>query len=313
MNPLLSIIVPVYNVENFLPKCLDSILKQSFDCFECILIDDGSTDNSGSICDEYVNRDNRFKVFHKNNSGRSNARNFGIDNSIGKYITFVDSDDYIDENTYFSVFEVINREKVDACCFGINRFSNNSIVSEVKFHDKGLTKNFINSDVYMHSVCNKVFNRKIVDSNNIRFDSDLTVCEDMLFTLKVLAFCRKVYYLNKNFYYYRFNELSESKITYSEVELRDYKVSYDRLNLFCEQNGFVKRFNKFLKYRELYYSIQYLINPKYYAPNEYRHNRSRFNYWTYTFRPDLFLVTFCSAIHFDLPAKLYTTLKNKVK
>ncbi|HAQ0795523.1 TPA: glycosyltransferase, partial [Enterococcus faecium] len=96
----ISIIVPVYNVEKYLKKCVDSILGQTFTDFELLLIDDGSTDNSGSICDELAKTDNRIKVIHKENGGLSDARNIGIEVAKGDFIGFIDSDDYIDEDMY---------------------------------------------------------------------------------------------------------------------------------------------------------------------------------------------------------------------
>lgn len=99
MNPKISVIVPVYNVEKYLHRCIDSILAQTFTDFELLLIDDGSTDGSGAICDEYATKDNRVRVFHKENGGVSSARNLGLDNMRGGYLTFVDSDDWVD-STY---------------------------------------------------------------------------------------------------------------------------------------------------------------------------------------------------------------------
>ncbi len=97
MNPKISVIVPVYNVEKYLRRCIDSILSQTFSDFELLLIDDGSKDKSGDICDEYVAKDVRIKVFHKANAGVSSARNLGLDKAKGEFIFFVDSDDFLDK------------------------------------------------------------------------------------------------------------------------------------------------------------------------------------------------------------------------
>ena len=97
MNIVISIIIPVYNVEKWLNKCIDSILVQSYKNFEIILVNDGSTDKSGDICDKYSKEDNRIKVFHNKNKGLSYSRNFGVKNSNGKYVMFVDSDDFISD------------------------------------------------------------------------------------------------------------------------------------------------------------------------------------------------------------------------
>jgi glycosyltransferase involved in cell wall biosynthesis len=117
-QPEISIIVPVYNVEKYLEKCLKSILHQIFSDFELILIDDGSTDSSGRICDEYLKRDSRIKVFHKENGGLSSARNYGIEKSTGKYIGFVDSDDYIAKDMYEVLYNNLQRENADVSMCG---------------------------------------------------------------------------------------------------------------------------------------------------------------------------------------------------
>lgn len=109
----ISIIVPVYKVEKYLRKCVDSILAQTFTDFEVILVDDGSPDNSGKICDEYAEKDNRVRVIHKENGGLSSARNAGIDVARGKYLGFVDSDDYIDEDMYEILYENLKIHDAD--------------------------------------------------------------------------------------------------------------------------------------------------------------------------------------------------------
>lgn len=110
---LISVIVPVYNVEKYLKKCVDSIVNQTYKNLEIILVDDGATDNSGKICDELVELDNRIKVYHKKNGGLSDARNYGVERATGDYIGFVDSDDYIDAEMYEKLYEAIKKENVD--------------------------------------------------------------------------------------------------------------------------------------------------------------------------------------------------------
>ena len=97
-QPIISVIVPIYNVEQYLPKCIDSIMSQSFTNIEILLVDDGSPDNCGRICDDYALRDSRVRVFHKTNGGVSSARNYGIEKAMGKYLTFIDSDDWIESD-----------------------------------------------------------------------------------------------------------------------------------------------------------------------------------------------------------------------
>lgn len=112
-NELISVIVPVYNVEQYLEKCVNSIINQTYKNLEIILVDDGATDSSGNMCDELAKSDNRIKVYHKENGGLSDARNYGVERATGEYIGFVDSDDYIDSEMYEKLYEAIKKENVD--------------------------------------------------------------------------------------------------------------------------------------------------------------------------------------------------------
>ena len=112
-NPKISIIVPVYNAERYLHRCIDSILAQTFRDFELLLIDDGSKDNSGYICDEYAEKDERVKVWHKENGGVSSARNVGLDNARGEWVTFADSDDWLESNAFAYYDELTNKHTFD--------------------------------------------------------------------------------------------------------------------------------------------------------------------------------------------------------
>ena len=119
--PKVSIIVPVYKAEKYLHRCVDSILAQTFTDWELLLIDDGSPDRSGDICDEYAKKDTRIRVFHKKNGGVSSARNLGLDNVQGEYVTFVDSDDWIDVNTLNVCFSQIETYDLDILQFSYTR------------------------------------------------------------------------------------------------------------------------------------------------------------------------------------------------
>ena len=124
MNIVISIIIPVYNVEKWLNKCIDSILVQSYKNFEIILVNDGSTDKSGDICDKYSKEDNRIKVFHNKNKGLSYSRNFGVKNSNGKYVMFVDSDDFIsDINIIDKFINILEKDKSDFIYTSYCRFN----------------------------------------------------------------------------------------------------------------------------------------------------------------------------------------------
>ena len=128
--PKISIIVPVYNCKKYLRQCLDSILSQTFKDWECLLIDDGSTDESGSICDEYARRDNRFAAYHKENGGLTSARNYGLERSVGEWIMHVDGDDWIEVDSIERLLQTA-KDTASDMVFGDFRFS---------YHDKTINQ-----------------------------------------------------------------------------------------------------------------------------------------------------------------------------
>lgn len=136
-NELISIIIPVYNVEKYLEKCVDSIINQTYKNLEIILVDDGATDSSGKLCDELAKIDNRIKVYHKENGGLSDARNYGVEKSTGGYIGFVDSDDYIDTEMYEKLYEAIKKENVDVaeCNLKIIYTDREELFTEQKYYN----------------------------------------------------------------------------------------------------------------------------------------------------------------------------------
>lgn len=131
-NKLISIIVPIYNVENYLQECLESILKQTYKNFEVLLVDDGSTDNSANICKLYVEKDKRFKYFFKENGGLSSARNFGISNSKGEFLSFVDSDDIISNDFLETLYNNMINNEVKLSIVGYCNYYNNGTTKNIK-------------------------------------------------------------------------------------------------------------------------------------------------------------------------------------
>lgn len=148
--PLISIIVPVYKVEKYLPKCLDSIISQSYQNIEIVLVDDGSPDKCGKICDQYAAKDARIKVIHKENAGVTEARITGLDNSSGEYVTFIDSDDYICQNYITHLYGNIEKYKVDvSCCQLMNVYKNSQIKDsrpEIGYFEKKRINDFMSTD-----------------------------------------------------------------------------------------------------------------------------------------------------------------------
>lgn len=212
--PLISVIVPVYKVENVLHYCIESILRQKWKDFELVLVDDGSPDKSGEICDEYAKKDERIKVIHKQNEGVSVARNTGFDNAEGEYIVCVDSDDYVDE-CYLQDFIDVITEHPDAemvwCGFSTVKDYNKNIIQNVRYDDSGkLIKTDASKIMTLHkkwldaSPCTKLYSKKIIRSNNLYMDKDMSLGEDLLFNFSYIDKCKNknIYITNKCTYYY---------------------------------------------------------------------------------------------------------------
>ena len=190
----LSFIIPVYNVEKYLEKGIESVIeikKNNSILIECILIDDGSTDKSKEISDFYSFNYEWIYTYHIKNAGVSNARNIGLIKSVGKYVTFIDSDDYI--NCIDLSF--INSNE-DLYCLDYSFDSEKKIKKKI-FKNYGLYKNIIKYPVYMNSVWNKFYKKEIIEKNNILFDKKLYASEDLLFNLQYINICNGIKYIDQ--------------------------------------------------------------------------------------------------------------------
>ena len=192
--PLISVIVPVYRAEKYLHRCVDSLLSQTFPDFEVLLVDDGSPDRSGEICDEYAKKDSRVRVFHKENGGVGSARNLGIANALGKWCCFVDSDDYVFSGYLLSL--VCNAHSTNVLYVGRSyyikyRFKDSLVLSGLSSLS-GLNisygENWEKSEIYhlIHMPWNKLFSMEIIREINLQFPSNLSIGEDHIFVLNYL-------------------------------------------------------------------------------------------------------------------------------
>ena len=211
---LISIIVPIYNVENYLRQCLDSIMSQTYQNFECLLINDGSPDNSADICIEYVEKDSRFKYFEKENGGVSSARNLGIERSGGAYITFIDSDDLVESDYLEVLYKVLKDEAADISVLTYKQFDMAGNCYYVHSYQRGYEKRvFVHDEFISELPLLERYDRsfgystgKLVSRNmlgNVRFNEVTTLSEDMEFWYKVYLFSYKVVYVNRDAYIYR--------------------------------------------------------------------------------------------------------------
>jgi glycosyltransferase involved in cell wall biosynthesis len=198
MRPKLSVVVPIYNVEKYLCKCVDSIISQEMQDFELILVNDGSSDNSEEIANEYSKQDNRIKVIHKENGGLSSARNTGINLAKGEYVCFIDSDDWIKENTFSLLVQILNENpNIDIIAFKacllkegkpLRKYNNSGNISTIEFDKINIGRfydNFFRN--YGYSACNKVYRLDIIKKNNIRFLENQEIgSEDIPFNHQVM-------------------------------------------------------------------------------------------------------------------------------
>ena len=204
--PKLSIIIPVYNSESYITQCIDSILTQSFTNFELILVNDGSTDSSDKICDEYAQKDSRVVVIHKENGGVSSARNKGIDFAKGEWIMFVDSDDYL-STTYLSAFPMNIEHDMEVCGMKMMNDNNQSYCPKqtMLYTTENMSKfyNDIFDNPYITSPCTKILKRTLLNKYNVRFDERIKITEDTLFIMNYLLNSKSIYLIPNNGYYYR--------------------------------------------------------------------------------------------------------------
>lgn len=224
-NPKISVIVPVYNAEKYLHQCIDSILAQDFTDFELLLIDDGSKDKSGEICDNYAKQNKHVKVFHKKNGGVSIARNLGIDHAQGEYIAFIDSDDYVDSN-YLSI--LMKGTPADLVVTGYvklgdgrnsgsdcikNKYSYTTCFYTVKQFQSCLPP--ILDDITMRSPWDKLFKSNIIKYYRIYFDSLIRMAEDAVFVQTYLLHCQSISFQTGFPYHYRVGIDNNSLFKYS--------------------------------------------------------------------------------------------------
>lgn len=223
---IISIIVPVYNVEQYLDKCIESLLKQTYKYIEIILVDDGSTDNSGSICDEYARKSSNIHVIHTENRGLSAARNSGLRIAKGVYIGFVDSDDWVESDTYMVLWKNLIMHNADISCIAMkyeyvddadNVLKKNNIVTECNITGL-LTAIIKHSGVYGY-VWNKLFKRELICG--LEFNEMLRSCEDLVFTTQYAIRCKKGVYTDSELYHYRQRSTSMT----GELGYSDRKIS----------------------------------------------------------------------------------------
>jgi glycosyltransferase involved in cell wall biosynthesis len=253
VNVLVSIIVPVYNCANYLNQCIDSILSQSYTNMEVLLIDDGSIDRSGQICDEYAKKNKRIRVFHKENTGVSDTRNYGILKASGDLLQFVDSDDWITKTMTKDLVESMKCNDSDMVVCGYIRITKYMKRKDKIWDKQGVytnkdyVKNVLNDPTgyYYGVIWNKLYKSSIIRNHHLQFISNLNLGEDFAFNLQYLRYVKTISTIEKRLYVYnyindgslsRYNkitlEIQRNELNNREILFEEYKKTFSQLGLY---------------------------------------------------------------------------------
>lgn len=240
MNTFLSIIVPIYNVEKHLARCIESIISQNFSDWELILVNDGSTDESKHIAEAYVNKDSRVHLINSNNYGVSHARNIGLMNATGKYISFIDSDDELEQNAFATFNNIETIHQASLYKFGYNKIINgikSSVISQqVGLFNVPQTLLIIEQNMYSGFLWNSIFKKDIIYKHQLKFDESISWCEDHLFFYEYLSCCKEIYICDSIYYKYyvgvnptSLSSIKRSPFLYLEIGKREFYLK-DKCN-----------------------------------------------------------------------------------
>jgi glycosyltransferase involved in cell wall biosynthesis len=276
MLPKISVIIPVYNVESYLHRCINSILNQTFQDFEIILINDGSNDKSGQICDDYAQKDKRIKVIHKKNARVSAARNDGIKMAKGKYVSFIDSDDWIEPEMHQEMIYKAEESNLDFIMCDYRKKSNNCEEKRTQpirggYYSKEEIKNELFQCLIMFEhiefpptisnwVC--LYNLEFLKANDLYYDEDIHYCEDSILGSKIMYHATNFYYLKGHHYYNYFYNPNSTTNTYNEKKWYSYlKINERLIKYFGNTTEF--DFSRQIKINMLYFTLNMLGQIKY--------------------------------------------------
>ena len=213
-----SVIVPVYNAKDYIIRCIDSILEQTFKDIELILIDDGSTDGSELICDRYKSN-NTVKVIHQENRGVSSARNRGLEVATGTYVAFVDSDDYLEKNMLQQMLGGLASSDLVMCGYYKENKRYQGVTERKIVNKVDAMMNVMQNDGFKGFLWNKLFKRSIIEKNKLMFSDNIHMCEDLLYCAKYINVCNSVCLLPDLLYHYMDNENGVSNSTFNEKQM----------------------------------------------------------------------------------------------
>ena len=257
---MISIIVPVYNTEKYLDQCIQSILSQTYTDFELLLIDDGSTDSSGVICDRYAEQDSRVRVFLKPNGGVSSARNIGLDNTKGEWITFLDSDDWIAPSMLDEVYKTAMVNDADMVFVDINYNYPEKTISHKAYRWSGKPRKALVDYLKQTHPCPcwGLIRSSIIEENQNRFPENLTIYEDFHMMIRLVFLSNVIVQVEKPLYNYRMQELSIVHTTTQERTLKDQRWAYESILQYFKDNGVYEQYAPSL-YGRILHDYQRLV------------------------------------------------------
>lgn len=271
---MISIIVPVYNTEKYLDRCIQSILSQTYTDFELLLVDDGSTDSSGAICDKYAEQDSRLRVFHKENGGVSSARNVGLNNAAGEYIIFVDSDDYMKPQMCEILYNTLIREKADIVICGTEETGGGfwKPRNNENYNRESFFENF--GELLQIELLSPPWNKIFIKSRiKHYFRDDISFGEDLVFNLQYLFHCNKISFITASPYFHTKDNNESLVVRFPRKRLLDIENVWKVIDEFIidkEIKVNPKYFRDLIVYvRLLFLSQEYKKKDKYNILNEW--------------------------------------------
>ena len=258
MNELISVVIPVYSAEKYIKRCLNSIMNQTYDNLQIVVVNDGSTDDTKKILEEYSNNDNRIVVINQSNAGVSQARNNGVAKTTGKYLCFVDSDDYIRQDMIEKLYTRLSKSELCVCGFA-NKFDEKETEGPIPFESEGKksrdeylkTMSGYLYSVYFGALWNKLYLADIIKKNNIVFRKDISLAEDFIFNLEYLEYVKNISVICEDMYYY-YQEV-ENSLTKAKNAQYLWDMALIRYTYCIEQ------YKKMNMYQECYVNIDTAI------------------------------------------------------
>ncbi|MCI5923484.1 MAG: glycosyltransferase family 2 protein [Oscillospiraceae bacterium] len=315
MEPLISVIIPVYNVESYLEVCIASIVNQTYENLEIILVDDGSPDRCPEICDDWAKRDDRIQVIHKENGGLASARNAGMDICTGEYISFVDSDDWLEKNAYENLLEYFD-ENTDIVKF--NMIRNNDVIppetTEVKIYEEEMLLNcfLYHWDNMCSSIWDKLYKRGII--MDCRFPSINIHSEDYVMMAQVYSMNCTMKMIDRHFYHYRIRENSIctsplNEHSFDKIQVADMVCELLQKNGYDNMSGF--RYFKMQARHDVLYSLVIRHAPSNLI-RQYTHELRKY-YWSTIQDKNVSAGFKCKLTLFCIAPRMYEKVKQAIK